>query len=262
MRRYWYDGHSELFIYLLDRMEYMSACADLLGDKIRNIDHSSSEEDGNSSGDDSDRAVAKAKEAWTKAKHFIRSFADQASELWDRISAPYTRATAQDVEDFIAADDEEENVDDDGNNQGHQMFDRERAMAETRKEKALAKYYEKKFSQGDGSDSDDEEEEKKQAADDESDDSNNYYQPQPSSASEDDDWVKKIRNKTRKNSLSGKGGKNDRRKSFKKIGAKKKENDSDSESDPDYDDPSLVPQATPITKKKSVKAIFEDSDDD
>lgn len=268
MRRYWYEGNSELFIYLLDRMEYMSDCKDLLGDKMAELGNAGAVDESSDNDDDEDRAMAKAKKSWTRAKQFFQTFADQANDLWECISGPYTRATKQDMEDFIAdeGDDEEEGDDD---VHGHQVFDREKAMSEMRAEKELAKFYEQKAEEEDDESASADHEEKKGSDDSAGGgDDDDYREPHMSSASEDDEWVKNIRGKSRKNSLGGRGENGikgtPRRQSFKKIGsAKKYESASEESDDRDFDDPSLVPHPTPTTKRKPVKtAIFEDSEDE
>lgn len=231
----------------------MNECKNLLGDKMQELDNSSSDED-----DGDNRAVAKAKKSWSRAKNFFQSFADKASDLWEVISGPYTKATEQDMEDFID-DEEDEDADDDF--RGHQIFDRKKAMSQMREEKALAEYYERRAGEGDESASDDHEE--KKGGDISDNDDDDFCEQQPASASEDDEndeWVRNIRNKQRKGSLGRKnGGASQRQQSFKKAGEKRYESASE---DPDYDDPMSLPKATPITKKKAIKAVFEDSDDE
>ena len=68
MRRYWYDGNSELFIYLLYQLQ-----------ELKRYKESHNEENETDESDDDDHNPL------TKARAFFQSFADRAEDLWERI---------------------------------------------------------------------------------------------------------------------------------------------------------------------------------
>lgn len=186
------------------------------------------------------------------AKSFIRSFSDQAQNLWESLVSPYSKQ-AQDLTDFIAENEEEEEGEDE---HPHHVFNKEEAAAEQDEDKALAEYYERRERKSVASDG----EESSIYADEDDLDQAHYQQQQQSSESEDDDWVKGIRSKSRKKSFetgTRVNGKASNGSGQKKI-AKRKRVDSDSDlssAKMDHDD-----SGTKKAPSSAKRAVLEDSD--
>lgn len=106
MRRYWYEGHSEEYVYLLYQMEKWESHDD--------------------------------NESIHPSTAFCESFQDRDVDLWERICAPYSAGNA-DMQDFLA-----DGEDEDGDGEApytHHVFDQARAAAEHEDDNARAQYY-------------------------------------------------------------------------------------------------------------------------
>ena len=236
MRRYWYEGNSECFIYLLHLMERLRIYRNLL--KEQGDDESEDEDD--------------EQDPLRNAKNFFRSFKHQAKELWEEIVAPYSKQ-AQDMSDFIAGNDEEEGEDE----VPHHVFDQEEVKEEEDADKALVDYYVNRSRETNGSDDGSHYEDEDEGAEDD----DRYEQEQESSESEDD-WVKGIRNKSRKNSVTPakKRAANGSEGKKKRIKRSNDEDDSDSD-DSNFGAPNKRENGShKKTSPSAQRAILEDSD--
>jgi hypothetical protein len=155
MRRYWNLGNNQTFVYLIHLMKRRTIGGDMAGE--------------------------------ADSQAFFRSFENRAKHTWDVVSAPYHKATREEVDDFIENEDvEEEDV------QSHFAMHREIVNPADEIAEALKQ---RRLSQGGQLDSDDssddEEENESQATSDEHDanpdDIPGYYSEEEE---EDDDWVK------------------------------------------------------------------------
>lgn len=220
MRRYWYEGNSESFIYLLYQME-----------QLRYEKAHDNHESGSESGIN----------ALAKCRSYFQSFRDNAMDLWERISSPFSAGKEDDMQDFL--DDGEEVGEEAGI---HHVFDREEAAAVQEEDEELARYYKEKAEEKN-------DDESRQYAEDQSENEDNY-EPVEASESEEDEWVLGIRNKKRRGSTEkparSKGRSGGRRLSSRKEGRKYAESSSDEELDANE------PAST------SKRAILEDSDSD
>jgi hypothetical protein len=100
MRRYWNLGNNEAFVLLLDLMRHQAQLRQQLGAGQLDAERNAS--------------------LFGDAQDFYRSFEDRAKLMWDTVSAPYRKATKEELQDFIANDDD---VEDDA--RPHFMFQRD-----------------------------------------------------------------------------------------------------------------------------------------
>jgi hypothetical protein len=172
MRRYWYEGNSENFIYLLYQM-------DKLEQKLLAANDD----------DDNDFAAAANLDPLRDAREYYASFQEQTKDLWEELVAPFSRG--DDVTDFVAHE-EEEDVE---GSVPHFLVDRQQDAAAQEEEQAedeeLARYY---IQKAEGNDDDD----------------GSHYsdgdmlgdarEEAGISESSEDEWVESIRNKPRRGS--------------------------------------------------------------
>lgn len=154
MRRYWNLGNNQIFVYLIHLMKRRAVGGDMVGE--------------------------------ADSQAFFCSFENRAKHTWDVVSAPYHKATREEVNDFLENDDvEEEGV------ESHFAMHREIVNPADEIAEALKQ---RRLSQGgqlDSDESSDEEENESEASSDE-DDANpdnipGYYSEEEE---EEDDWVK------------------------------------------------------------------------
>lgn len=249
MRRYWYDGNSECYIYLLYQMERLRIYKNILAKQ------------GVEESDDDDEQP----DPLRKAKEFFRSFADQAKNLWESLISPYSKQ-AEDMKDFIAENDEEEDKEDEEAEVPHNVFDQEQAAAEQEEDERIASYYNDRAkrkanaSDEDESSNYEDEDENENEAEDERLKDQYHHQ---SSDSEADEWVKEIRSKGRKHSLQSAEGRMNGKSLSTPNGIRRKDmsggkkDDSDSDLSVEGANASGNSQRTPSSARR---AVLEDSD--
>jgi hypothetical protein len=182
MRRYWYEGNSENFIYLLYQM-------DKLEQKLLVANDGAADDDDNL-------------DLSGNAREYFASFQEQAKDLWEQIVGPFSRGNEDDIGDFVA--EEEEEVE---GSIPHHLVDRQQQATAQEEERAeneeLARYYIQKA----GGNDDDEDDEIHYSEDDSLGDAHEE-DAEPESAA--DQWAKDIRNKGRRGSQEKPTGANKR----------------------------------------------------
>ena len=230
MRRYWYDGNSARFNYLLYHMQHPEYYR---------------EHPLQRSGLDDDNPLE-------AAEVYFRSFQDQAENLWRVIVSPFSKSTGDDLNDFLADDSDEESE----RPSAHFNFDRKEAAADRQYDEALAARYRQMAGEICGS---------YRSSDDEVSEQDDVYIPegmQDDSESEEDYWIAGIRNKKWRTSMKTPEKK---RKAWRKVSVGiSKESQEDSDSDVASMEQALeapsnsTKKASPSSSKKRV--IPEDSD--
>lgn len=128
MMSYWYHGNNQLFVLLLSLMQEASEYRVI-------VDHA----DDQSQPD----AVDEAQAFWNAAFEYFDSFHDDAQPIWEMVVSPFSQASKEEIQEFLADDDEEEE-DDVGE---HQALYRQSVMEEFRKsqdsDQKAAQYYER-----------------------------------------------------------------------------------------------------------------------
>lgn len=105
MRRYWNEGNSQHFIYLLELMQRANHCRKILHDNRSDDDEKEEAENFLSTG-----------------QNFFASMVDQAKEEWKLISSPFLKATKTDLTDFLVPDGSNEEEDENDENNGTTAF--------------------------------------------------------------------------------------------------------------------------------------------
>jgi len=234
MRRYWYDGNSEQYIYLLYQMQQLECYREKRG-----------QNNNDGSGDDDDNPLE-------AAEAYFRSFDDQAEGLWDVIVSPFSKESRDDLKDFLANGSDEEEEDD----QVPQfMFDKEQIASDRQHERAMAARYE--HLAGEHHSSGDEDEDDVHIP--------NGMQ-EDSEESEADDWVagirnKGIRNKQRRASMPPDEKKPKGRLKISASRAQKDDASDDGSMDQALAEPSSSTDKHPPSSGKK-RVILEDSDSD
>lgn len=96
MLSYWYDGNNCSFVLLLSLISHAALCRDIVKGSV----------------DQSDReAVEMAEEYLKPASHFYESFANEAQTVWDQVASPFSKASKEEIRDFLADDENEEGDD-------------------------------------------------------------------------------------------------------------------------------------------------------
>lgn len=222
MRRYWYDGNSELFIYLLYEMKQLQHYRDTLGRS--NNEDPSDEDEGDLLAD---------------AKNYFSSFQDQAQTLWDSVIAPFDRSKTQDMSDFLVdgAEDEEGEV-------SHHMFIHEHAETSRSDDEAKVARYKRLAEEHTSSD--------------ESNDDVQYPQESFEESESEDEWVTNIRSKKRRLSKAdGTSTPKTGKRRLSKINGETYTGESDSDAAIEKIGST---KTTPASSSK--RAILEDSDSD
>ena len=122
MLRYWIHGNNQDYLLLLSEMEHAADCRAMVAaphhhrpsqrrttsSSSRRTRRRDAEEDDNADNDDN---VVAAHEFLAPALEFYESFANEASDLWDMVAAPFYKESNEDIQDFmldIDDDDEDE----------------------------------------------------------------------------------------------------------------------------------------------------------
>ena len=180
MRRYWYEGNSENFIYLLFQMEKLEQRLLAPND---------------------DNGEEAAVDPLGAAREYFASFKEQAPALWDQLVAPFSRRNEDDINDFVADEEEEEAE----SSIPHYLVDRQQEACSQEQEQAedeeLVRYYQEKAG-GNGDDV--------SGYSDEENLDDAFQGSGESESSSEDDWVKGIRNKRRRGSRDKPSGANKR----------------------------------------------------
>lgn len=167
MRRYWNLGNNQSFIFLLHLMKHRA----LLQQQL------------DAGRDDTGEAVA----LFGDAQDFYRSFEDRAKQIWDTVSAPYRKATKEELQDFIADDDNDDDVEEDA--QPHFFFQRDEVDPEKEILESLKRRH---MSGGDdsghSSDDNNDDDASLKDSDQELSDIAGYYSEEEE---EEDEWVKR-----------------------------------------------------------------------
>ena len=95
MMRYWSFGHNTNFLLLLSLVSHAELCRNLLADQRV--------------ADENDE-VKKAAMFLQPATEFFDGFEQEAELIWSLVASPFTKATKQEIRDFVADDDDEEEV--------------------------------------------------------------------------------------------------------------------------------------------------------
>jgi hypothetical protein len=186
MRRYWYEGNSENFIYLLYQM-------DKLEQKLLAANDDDDDDD-----DDNELDAVVNLDPFGGAREYFASFQEQ-------LVAPFSRGNEDDIGDFVADGEEEEDVE---GSIPHYLVDRQQqAIAqedELADDEELARYYIQKA----GGNDDDDDDEIHYSEDDNLLVGAHQDEVEPESLA--DQWAKEIRNKRRRGSQEKSTGANKR----------------------------------------------------
>ena len=96
MLSYWYDGNNCSFVLLLSLISHSALCRDILKGTVDRTDH---------------EAVEMAEEYLKSATDFYESFASEAHTIWDQVASPFSKASKEEIRDFLADDENEEGDD-------------------------------------------------------------------------------------------------------------------------------------------------------
>jgi hypothetical protein len=110
MMRYWNFGNSDNFLLLLSNVAEADRCCRIVNDR-----HATDED-----------ALASAHEFLQESTEFIASFTDDVPDLWQTITAPFQKATQEEI-DFVAYGSDEDGDGDDRDN--YRALDAQAEMA-------------------------------------------------------------------------------------------------------------------------------------
>ena len=285
--RYWFHGNNQDFLLLHSEMGQAATCREIVASAASRPQqriHTRRPRDGDNELDQD--ALAAAQEFLEPAREFFDSFADEASDIWNMVAAPFYKETKEDIDEFVVHEEDED--DDDIDEERHHAEKEERAahvalmvhdeMAAFERDQhdseLRAQRYERMLgAQGSEEGEESDYDEAVDGEETEEDDVKNGGYFDPPSSSEDDDWEKQHANK-RTTKLSPQKRRPSRTVSLShgRSPAKKKrvEDESSSSSDEfelaaspgeNKDDDNEPSPAIPTSSMRKRRVIHDDDDD-
>jgi hypothetical protein len=264
MLKYWFHGNNHSFLLLLSLISHASLCRDIVKGVVRQSDK---------------EAVEMAEEFLQPAVDFFESFAGEALGIWDLVASPFSKASKEEIRDFLA-DDEVEEIDTLASHRALQMqAELEEFQNEQDDDRQLAEYYERLEKENDELASDEGEEdavgdggEEDAASRDEDDDqaddaskgseddvaNGGYFEE--SSEEEEDDWQKEIMSKR----VAKRKSQSPRKRSSRGVSlsdtkpSPKRRAALDASSSKSTDEDVIVPPASVVRKR----LVIQDSEDE
>ena len=294
MLQYWIHGNNQDYLLLLSEMEHAAECRAMVAaqhhhrpTQRRTTSSSRRTRRRDAEEDDNDDNVIAAHEFLEPALDFYESFANEASDLWDMVAAPFYKESNEDIQDFMLDIDDDE---DDAAGERPEQDDRAKhvalmvqdELAAFEKDQHDSELRAERYKRMLGVHDDDEEE-----ADEEedSDDDNGVPEPEDdvknggyfvaSSSEEEDEWEQQIdsKRKAKHRSLSPQKHRPSRRVSLSRSLAKKKraENETSSSEEDQFAEHSTAPldddaeeEPSPVVPASSMRKrlVIQDDDDE